>query len=115
MHAVRKIVEPNNGQWLALKTLPKATVLNAKGGIDAVMTELYALVNLSNPFICNIHYAFQDRYCLFLILDLALGGDLRYHLRHAPNNKFSNKRCKFYIAQLLLALDFVHSRNFLHR
>jgi serine/threonine protein kinase len=115
VHAVRKVVEPHKGEWFALKTLTKASILSTKGGIDAVMTELHALVNLSHPFICNIHYAFQDRCCLFLIIDLALGGDLRYHLRHAPGNRFSEERCKFYIAQLLLALDFVHSRNFLHR
>lgn len=115
VHAIRKRADPHKDSWFALKTLTKASILESRNGIDSVMTELHALVNLQHPFICNIHYAFQDRHCLYLILDLALGGDLRYHIRHAIGNKFSEERSRFYIAQMLLALDYTHSRNFLHR
>lgn len=31
-------------------------------------------------FIVNMHYAFQDRENLYLVLDILTGGDLRYHI-----------------------------------
>ena len=35
---------------------------------------------LINRFLVNMVYAFQDRENLYLIMDLMIGGDLRYHL-----------------------------------
>lgn len=50
------------------------------------MNERYLLSTLSSPFIVNIHYAFQDRDTLYLVLDLLEGGDLRHHI---STQKFS--------------------------
>ncbi len=45
------------------------------------------LADLSHPFVVNMHYAFQDRETLFLVMDLMPGGDLRYHI--GTNKKFT--------------------------
>jgi serine/threonine protein kinase len=100
----------------ALKTMSKAAVLKRNSGIPAIMTELHALILLNNhPFICNAKYAFQDMSFLYLVLDLVPGGDMRYNIRQAPNNKFSESVAKFYIAQVLIAVDACHKSNILHR
>lgn len=44
------------------------------------MNEKILLSGLSSSFIVNMHYAFQDRDTLFLVLDLLEGGDLRHHI-----------------------------------
>lgn len=44
------------------------------------MNELVLLSQFNSPFIVNMHFAFQDRDTLFLVLDLMEGGDLRYHI-----------------------------------
>jgi len=44
------------------------------------MNEKYLLEYLKHPFLVNMHYAYQDRENLFLVLDLLRGGDLRYHI-----------------------------------
>ena len=36
-------------------------------------------------FVCSAYYAFQDDAHLYLVLDLYLGGDLRFHLTKAPH------------------------------
>lgn len=51
-----------------------------KKSVQSVMNEKVLLSTLNSPFIVNMHYAFQDRDTLYLVLDLLEGGDLRHHL-----------------------------------
>ena len=60
-----------------------------------------------------MHYAFQDRENLHLVMDLLTGGDLRYHI--ARHRKFSEEQTKFFIACLLQALEVVHGCGIIHR
>jgi len=62
-----------------MKEMSKARVL-AKKSVNSVMNERKLLSVLKHPFIVNMHFAFQDRDNLYLVLDLHTGGDLRYHL-----------------------------------
>ena len=61
----------------------------------------------------NLKYAFQDDENLFMVLDLMLGGDLRFHLE--KSGPFTEKRASFYIAEIASALNFLHSVNIVHR
>ena len=68
---------------------------------------------LLHPFIVNMVCSFQDYENLYLVMDLLTGGDLRYHLckiRH-----FSEEETKFFIACLLLGLEYIHGNNIIHR
>ena len=60
-----------------------------------------------------MHFAFQDRENLYLVMDLLLGGDLRYHI--ARQRKFSENETKFFVGCLLLALEVVHGNVIIHR
>jgi serine/threonine protein kinase len=51
-----------------------------KKSVQSIMNERELLSHLSSPFIVNMHYAFQDRDTLYLVLDLLEGGDLRHHI-----------------------------------
>lgn len=57
--------------------------------------------------------SFQDRDNLYLVMDLLTGGDLRYHICH--KKKFSEEQTKFFIACVLLGLEYIHSKNVIHR
>ena len=49
-------------------------------------------------YVTNLRYAIQDENTLYLVLDLMVGGDLKYHLN---NEKiFSQERSKFYAAEV---------------
>jgi serine/threonine protein kinase len=46
-------------------------------------------------------------------MDLLTGGDLRYHI--CKYKRFSEEQTKFFVACILLALDYLHTNNILHR
>ena len=46
-------------------------------------------------------------------MDLLSGGDLRYHL--ARNKRFSEEQTKFFIACMVIALEYVHNKSIIHR
>ena len=68
---------------------------------------------LRHPFIVNMNCAFQDYENLYLVMDLLTGGDLRYHL--CKIRRFSEDETKFFIACLLLGLEYIHNNNIIHR
>jgi serine/threonine protein kinase len=41
-------------------------------------------------FLVNMHYAFQDRENLYVVIDIMPGGDLRYHF--AKHRKFTEEQ-----------------------
>lgn len=62
-----------------MKEMLKTKIITKKS-IDSVMNERRLLSGLKHPFIVNMEYAFQDRLCLYLVMDLLTGGDLRYYI-----------------------------------
>lgn len=58
-------------------------------------------------------YSFQDEEDMFMVVDLLLGGDLRYHLQQ--NVQFKEDTVKLYICELALALDYLKSCHIIHR
>ena len=79
----------------------------------SIRGERNLLSNLNHPFIVNMYFAFQDFYNLYLVMDLLTGGDLRYHI--AYKKTFSESETKFFIANMILALEYIHSKNIIHR
>jgi serine/threonine protein kinase len=83
-------------------------------GYVSIYAELKILTLLDHPFICNAHYAFQDSCYLFLVLDLAKAGDMRYNLSML-GGLFSEELTKFYVCQVILALEYLHDLRIIHR
>ncbi|RWS01939.1 serine/threonine-protein kinase 32B-like protein, partial [Dinothrombium tinctorium] len=54
-----------------------------------------------------------DEEDIFMVVDLLLGGDLRYHLQQ--ERFFSEERVAFYLWEISLALDYLKSCKILHR
>lgn len=76
------------------------------------------LLRFPKPFICqgppDTHrYSFQDEEDMFMVVDLLLGGDLRYHLQQ--NVQFSEDTVRLYICEMALALDYLRSQHIIHR
>ncbi|EPY77927.1 hypothetical protein CB1_001159012 [Camelus ferus] len=58
-------------------------------------------------------YSFQDEEDMFMVVDLLLGGDLRYHLQQ--NVHFTEGAVKLYICELALALEYLQRHHIIHR
>jgi serine/threonine protein kinase len=68
---------------------------------------------ISSPFIVDLYYAFQTDEKLYFIMDFLNGGELFYHLRR--EQRFTENRAKFYAAQLVCALECLHSKGIIYR
>ncbi|XP_008208483.1 ribosomal protein S6 kinase 2 beta [Nasonia vitripennis] len=108
---VRKTVGKDSGTLYAMKVLRKAT-LKVRDRVRTKM-ERNILVDVEHPFIVRLHYAFQTEGKLYLILDFLRGGDLFSRL--SKQLMFTEEDVKFYLAELALALDHVHSLGIIYR
>ena len=102
----------NNDKIYAMKILEKKFLIE-KNQISHTKTERVALEKLKHPFIVKLSYAFQDTKNLYLITEFLPGGELFFHLK--KNGGFKEKAVKFYMAQVLLALEFMHKNNYIYR
>ena len=109
---VWKVRLKKNNELFALKEMSKAKVIDRRSEIS-IMSERNLLSKLHHSFIVNMYFAFQDFYNLYLVMDLLTGGDLRFHIAH--KKIFTEDQTKFFIANMLLALDYIHSQNIIHR
>ena len=96
----------------ALKEMSKLKIIDKKSE-KSINSEREFLSKLNHPFIVNMHYAFQDRDNLYLVMDLLNGGDLRYHI--SRYRKFSEEQTRFFIANIIYAIEYIHSNNVIHR
>lgn len=60
-----------------------------------------------------LRYSFQDEEDMFMVVDLLLGGDLRYHLQQ--NVQFSEDTVRLYVCEMALALDYLRGQHIIHR
>ena len=62
---------------------------------------------------CHRYHAFQDERNLYMLLEYIIGGELFTHLRKA--GKFFNDHTRFYAAQIVMALQYLHSDLVVYR
>ena len=65
-----------------------------------------------SDWIIKLFYAFQDAHYLYMVMEFMPGGDL---VNLMGQYEISEKWAKFYTAELVAALDVVHSLGFIHR
>lgn len=80
-----------------------------------VLREIELLAQLNHPFLVNLWFTFQDDEDMFMVFDLLLGGDLRYHLNNHNQGRFEQERIKLYVCEIALALDYLRRMNVIHR
>lgn len=91
-----------------------------------IIRERTILECLDHPLICNMRFAFQDNHSMYMAMDLMYddnltytclyfnrtGGDLRSHM----NSKTHDENVyKFWMAELICAVKYLHSQGIVHR
>jgi PAS domain S-box-containing protein len=106
------------GVRYALKIFDKAHVKETDS-IDFVVREQKLLALLHEPqacpFLVQIHFAFQDQRKMYMALTLATGGELYQNMQAMPHNRFNIETARFYIAEIMLAIEWMHSKRVVHR
>uniref|UniRef100_A0A671LBH0 non-specific serine/threonine protein kinase n=1 Tax=Sinocyclocheilus anshuiensis TaxID=1608454 RepID=A0A671LBH0_9TELE len=72
------------------------------------------LVNGDCQWITRLHYAFQDDNFLYLVMDYYVGGDL-LTLLSKFEDRLPEDMARFYLAEMVLAIDSVHKLHYVHR
>eukprot|EP00698_Gefionella_okellyi_P012489 TRINITY_DN3366_c0_g1_i1.p1 TRINITY_DN3366_c0_g1~~TRINITY_DN3366_c0_g1_i1.p1 ORF type:complete len:351 (+),score=24.27 TRINITY_DN3366_c0_g1_i1:46-1098(+) len=109
---VMQVQSKESGVIYAMKVLRKETLVQSNQ-MHHAKRERQLLELTNHPFIVKLHYAFQTRDKLYLILDWVNGGELYFHLKR--EKMFPEDRVRLYVAQLALALQHLHSLNVIYR
>ncbi|XP_039599947.1 serine/threonine-protein kinase LATS2 [Polypterus senegalus] len=96
----------------AMKTLRKKDVLN-RNQVAHVKAERDILAEADNEWVVKLYYSFQDKDCLYFVMDYIPGGDMMSLLIRM--GVFPENLARFYIAELTLAIESVHKMGFIHR
>jgi 3-phosphoinositide dependent protein kinase-1 len=97
----------------AIKVLDKRHIIKEKK-IKYVNIEKNTLNRLTeHPGIVRLYYTFQDEKSLYYVLDLAKNGELLGVLK--KSGTFDVECTRFYGAQILDAVGYMHSRGVIHR
>jgi len=97
----------------ALKALPKDST-RMRVCADAVLREKDILASLPiSFFVVTLHNAFQCPDYLYMLMDLAPGGEL-YQIM-ANNTRFHPLQARFYMACIVLAIEHLHRHNVIFR
>ena len=101
-------------EQVAIKILRKASLME-RNAVRYAKSEWRVLEQASSPFVVQLHEGFTDSAHFYLVLEFCGGGDLAFHLDYEESNRFSEERTRFYSAELLLALEYLHSIEVIYR
>lgn len=102
-----------DSKYYAMKTIKKKDIVKHQLEENIVL-EKYILSKQKHPFIVDLKFAFQTPSKIYLIMEYISGGELFKLLRKVK--KFSEDNARFYLAEVLLAVEFLHKKmNVIYR
>jgi serine/threonine protein kinase len=109
---VLQVRKKDNKKIYAMKVLNKKSIIE-KSEVDHTKAEQSILQKLCHPFLVNLNYSFQTPDKLYFIMDYINGGELFFHLQN--DKKFPEDRVRFYAAEIVCGLEYLHSAGVLYR
>ncbi|KAJ5982825.1 Serine/threonine-protein kinase SCH9 [Penicillium sp. IBT 35674x] len=112
---VYQVIKKDTERIYAMKVLSKKATIQKKE-VAHTWGERNVLVRtamIASPFIVGLKFSFQTTTDLCLVTDYMSGGELFWHLQH--EGRFQEARAKFYIAELILALQHLHDHGIVYR
>ena len=102
----------NNNKLYAMKVISKLDIIK-RNFFKNLENEKSILEIVRNPFVVNLDYCFASPSYIFFVMDFKQGGELYHHLR--KKTRFSENEARFYGAQILLGLEYLHSVGIMYR
>ena len=98
--------------YFALKTIRKTEVVRLKQ-VDHVRNESLIHSQASHPFVAQLFHRFTDDRNLNLLLEFVQGGQM--HDLIQKNGRLPNETARFFAAQTVMAVQFLHSEHIVYR
>ncbi|KAL0851225.1 hypothetical protein ABMA28_007069 [Loxostege sticticalis] len=102
----------NKEMMYAIKVMKKSDMIN-KNMVTQVVTERNALALSRSPFCVHLYYSLQSLSSVYLVMEYMVGGDLKSLLN--VYGFLEESMAVFYVAEVTLALDYLHKHNIVHR
>ncbi|KAK4663511.1 Serine/threonine-protein kinase [Podospora pseudopauciseta] len=109
---VKLVQKKSDGKVYAMKSLIK-TEMFKKDQLAHVRAERDILAESDSPWVVKLYTTFQDANFLYMLMEFLPGGDLMTML--IKYEIFSEDITRFYIAEIVLAIEAVHKLGFIHR
>eukprot|EP00049_Salpingoeca_infusionum_P018634 m.358068 g.358068 ORF g.358068 m.358068 type:complete len:524 (-) comp18030_c0_seq1:238-1809(-) len=97
---------------VAIKVVSKALV-QKENKQKTIIIERDVFNALDSPFFVRLFYTFQDQQSLYFVIEYAENGELLNWLKKLGS--FDEDCSRFYLAEIVLALEHMHARNIIHR
>lgn len=97
----------------AMKVLSKREIVAKKEVAHTIGERKILQRSLECPFLVGLKFSFQTEKELYFVTDYKCGGELFWHLQ--KEGRFSEDRARFYIAELVLALEHLHKYDIVYR
>lgn len=104
----------NLGPRYALKSLEKQEMVD-RNKVGRVKTEERILGAVDHPFLANCYAQLQTDTHLHFVLEYCSGGELYALLNAQPGKRLPEAAVRFYAAEVLLALQYLHLQGFVYR
>ena len=104
--------QAEGGVPCALKCMRKGQVIALKQ-VEHVMSEKDLLAQCQHPFLLELKASFQDDDEIYMLLELALGGELFSELR--ARNNFKEPQSRFYAGCVVSAFSYLHDKKIVYR
>ncbi|KAL3651104.1 Serine/threonine-protein kinase wag1 [Castilleja foliolosa] len=102
-----------DGASFALKVVDHDSLSSKK--LSHVETEAKILSSLDHPFLPTLYAHLEVSHYTCLLMDYCPNGDLHSLLRKQPANRLSVQAVRFFAAEVLLALEYLHAQGIVYR
>lgn len=100
--------------YFAMKVMDKASLASRKKLLRA-QTEREILQSLDHPFLPSLYTHFETDKFSCLVMEFCSGGDLHTLRQRQPGKHFSEMAARFYAAEVLLAMEYLHMMGVVYR
>ncbi|XAR58222.1 Non-specific serine/threonine protein kinase [Bertholletia excelsa] len=100
--------------YFAMKVMDKAALAGRKKLLRA-QTEREILQSLDHPFLPTLYAHFETEKFSCLVMEFCPGGDLHALRQRQPGKYFPERAARFYVAEVLLALEYLHMLGIIYR
>ncbi|PVU99353.1 hypothetical protein BB559_000761 [Furculomyces boomerangus] len=108
---VRVVEYQKNKNLYALKYINKIKCIKMNA-LEYIIRERDLLEEIEHPYVVNLRFSFQNRTTMFMVIDLMLGGDLRFHI---DRKRFDERVVRHWIAEIACGLSYLHEIGIIHR
>ncbi|XP_058112747.1 serine/threonine-protein kinase D6PKL1-like isoform X1 [Magnolia sinica] len=100
--------------YFAMKIMDKGSLASRKKLLRA-QTEREILQSLDHPFLPTLYTHFETDKFSCLVMEFCPGGDLHTLRQRQPGKHFTEHAVKFYVAEVLLSLEYLHMLGIVYR